>query len=518
MAEAGPAPGAFDRGALGALLSYLALSVLFFGRGLVGNFSTYHMGTGPDSVQSVWFLAWWAYAISHRINPLLPKVVFFPVGINLTWATDVPLLALLATPLTLTAGPVATYNALMLGAPALAAWAAFVLCRHLAGEWLPGWLGGFVFGFSPYMVGGMLGHLHVVMVFPIPLCVWLALRRLGGEIGRRAFVAAMALLLAVQFGCFVETFATSAMLGTIALALALLFTADELRRRIWLLIAELAAVYAIGAALMAPLLYFMFAHGFPRGVVFSSWNFSSDLLGFIVPTPMNEIGRLSLFAAIAAKFRCYLPESGSYIAAPLFAIAALYARSQWRAPTGRLLVDLLVITCVLTMGPWLQVAGRYTIGLPWWVFESLPLLNKALPGRLEVYLFLLLSIITALWLSAPGAYRGRRWILAATTVPLMLPNLAAGYWITPTDLPSLFSTTAYRRYLAPGEVVLVLPYGWQGDDMLWQASTTMYFNLAGGYTGYAPLLPVEYAQWPIMPAFYYVAGVPDMCQRFRCSM
>ena len=77
----------------------------------------------------------------------------------------------------------------------------------------------------------MLGHLHVLMVFPIPLLVWLVLRRLGGEISTPRFVCAMVLLLAVQFGCAGEVFATTAAFGALALGLALLFTDVEERRR-----------------------------------------------------------------------------------------------------------------------------------------------------------------------------------------------------------------------------------------------------------------------------------------------
>ena len=153
----GRASRAFDRQAADAFLSYLGLSLLFFGRGLVRDFSSYHIGTGPDPGQSIWYLAWWAHAITHRLNSLLPDVLFVPCGANLAWATDVPLATLFAMPLTLTIGPVAAYNVLML-APPLAGWAAFVLCRYLARSWRAGWLGGFIFGFSPYVVNGMLGR------------------------------------------------------------------------------------------------------------------------------------------------------------------------------------------------------------------------------------------------------------------------------------------------------------------------------------------------------------------------
>ena len=425
---------------------------------------------------------------------------------------------LLALPLTMAAGPIVAHNAVMLLAPALDGWAAFVLCRYLAGSYGPAWLGGYIFGFSSYVLGGMQGHEHVVLVFSIPLMVWIALRYLAGEIKAGRFVAAMVLLLIVQFGCFIEGFATTAVCGAIALGLAMLFTEGDARKRLWLLVPPLAASYATAGLLISPFLYFMFADGFQHGIIFDPWLLSADLLGFSVPTPLNAVGEIHFLAAITANFRTNLFEASPYIPLPLLLIVVLYARSHWRTPMGRLLVDLLIVMCVLTMGPWLEIAGRITIGLPWLVLGDLPLLNKALPVRLAVYVFLILAIIVSIWFSSTTAQPRIKWLLGTTVVLLGLPNLAEGYWARPVNQPTFFSTFAHRHYLAPSDVVLALPFGWQSDSMLWQASTDMYFNLAGGYIGYAPLLPDEYMQWPIAMGLYNVAGVPDACEQLRAFL
>ncbi|MGA8569281.1 MAG: hypothetical protein WB580_15930 [Candidatus Binataceae bacterium] len=505
----------FDRQSAGAFASYLALSLFFFGRGLFGNFSSYVIGKGPDPGVFVWLMTWWPHAIIHSLNPLLARVVFAPGGANLAWAFLDPLAMLLALPLTLTAGPIAAHNAVMLVAPALDGWAAFVLCRYLARSYWPAWLGGYIFSFSPYILGGMQGHEHVLLVFPIPLMVWLALRRLAGEISVRRLVVGMVVLLIVQFGCLIEALATVALAAAIAFGFGLLFTEGDTKKRLWSLVAPLALACATSAALLSFFLYFMFAYGFQRGIIYSPWLFSADLFGFIIPSPLNALGQLHLLATFTAKFQTNLFEAGAYISPPLFLVVALYARSHWRTPVGRLLVDLLIIMCVLTMGPWLEIAGRLTIGLPWLVLGDLPLLNKALPARLSVYVFLILAIIVSIWFSSTTARAGSKGLLGAAIVLLGLPNLAAGYWIRPVYLPSFFSTAAYRQYLAPGEVVLVLPFGWQGDCMLWQASTDMYFNLAGGYVSYVPLMPYEYTQWPITMGLYNIAGVPDLGEQLK---
>jgi hypothetical protein len=177
------------------------------------------------------------------------------------------------------------------------------------------------------------------------------------------------------------------------LSLGLLLTEGDAKRRLRLLVPPLACACAINAVLLSFFLYLMFAHGFQHGIIVSPWLVSADLLGFIVPTPLNALGQIHLLAAITTNFRTSLFEPSSYIPLALFLILALYARSHWRTPAGRVLVDLLIILCLLTMGPWLEIAGRITIGLPWLVLGDLPLLNKALPAGLSVYVFLVLAII-----------------------------------------------------------------------------------------------------------------------------
>ena len=68
--------------------------------------------------------------------------------------------------------------------PALAAWTAFLLCRHLTGSFWPSFAGGYLFGFSSYMLGQELGHLHMTAVFLVPLAALVVLRFLEGALGR----------------------------------------------------------------------------------------------------------------------------------------------------------------------------------------------------------------------------------------------------------------------------------------------------------------------------------------------
>jgi hypothetical protein len=77
-----------------------------------------------------------------------------------------------------------------LAAPALAAWTAYLLCRHLVGSFLPALSGGFFFGFSPYLINEFgQGHPNLSLVFLVPLAAYLVVRLLDGSLPRATGVA-----------------------------------------------------------------------------------------------------------------------------------------------------------------------------------------------------------------------------------------------------------------------------------------------------------------------------------------
>ena len=122
--------------------------------------------------------------------------------------------------MTLAFGPLVTWNVIQLASPALSAWTAFMLCRHLTGRDGPSLVAGYVFGFSPYMLIHLTGGPYLALVALLPVCVWLVLRRVDGNIGSRAFVVWMGLALTGQYLISSEVLATATLFGAVALALA----------------------------------------------------------------------------------------------------------------------------------------------------------------------------------------------------------------------------------------------------------------------------------------------------------
>src|SRR5271156_4134597 len=216
---------------IGALAIYFAIAVLLLDRGLVGH-PGYYIGRDTDPPQTMWFFNWWRFSLEHRLNPFITDFVWAPLGMNLAWTTCVPLPSLISIPLQVAVGEPAAYNIMISLALPLAAFSAFLLCRRVTGAFWPSVLGGYIFGFSPYMLGQVLGHLVEAAIFPVPLIALVALKRIDGEISARRFAILLAALLTVQFLCAVELFATVTMVGGFTLALALVLFDRGVRARL----------------------------------------------------------------------------------------------------------------------------------------------------------------------------------------------------------------------------------------------------------------------------------------------
>jgi hypothetical protein len=495
-------------GSLGASVIYLTAAYVLVGRGLLGNFTERFVSAGSvrDPSIMIWCLGWLPHAFANHLNLFRTDAVWFPVGINLAWVPTIPVAASLTWPITRAFGPVASFNALSFVALPASAFTAFLLCRDLTGRTRASIVGGYVFGFSPYFLGQLQSHLFLLFAFPIPLAAMLMARLLEGRISPRAFAALMALVLAIQIGLAQELFATMTAAGIVALLIGFAIGPEHWRVAVRRAAAPLAASFALAGVLVAPYLYYLFAFGMPQGAINSAAGASIDPINFLIPTQANLFGANATLEGIASRFG-YISEAGAWIAWPLLAIIALYMRMRWRKPLGKTLIVTMALLAVATLGWRLHIAGHELFGLPWKIVGHLPIIKSALPGRLTIYIFLILGVMTAVVLASPELARLARYALAIAIAIFMLPNLDYRFWTKPVDLPPFFADGIYSSYLAKNDVVVVLPYENRGNSMLWQAAADFYFKMAGGYT--APGIIDEFQQWPAVNALYWGGELDD---------
>jgi hypothetical protein len=386
----------FRKYGLDVLLLYGLVSAAFFGRGLIGHLSDRYIGAGIDPGAMIWFLEWWHYAILHGVNPFHTQLVWAPGGYNLAAATIIPLVGVAAFPVTHFFGPTAAYNVLMLCGPALAAWTAFLLCRHLQLSRWPSLMGGYVFGFSPYMLSHMLGHTSLVMVFFVPLAVLIALRWLEGSLSAGRFILLMSIILIGQALCSLEVLATGTMISGIALTIAFALDCPGIQRRFLQTTAVFACSYAMAAVLLSPYLYYFFALGapaLPQGIEFVA----AQPLNMVIPPVTTLLGQFHSLSDLCRGNNIY--EITEFVGIPILGILLSFAISRCAERPARFLVYVLAVIWLLSLKIDLSIDHRPVAAMPWHLFSFLPLFKDVIPERLCVFGFLTLAIIVGLWLN-----------------------------------------------------------------------------------------------------------------------
>lgn len=457
---------------LAALALFLALSLILIGRWALPAPAARTLGTGPDVQIFVWGLRWWPYALAHGLDPFVSHVVWAPYGSDVLWTTTVPLLSLLAAPITLTLGPTVAWNILCILAPALSAWAAFLLCRELTGRWGASVVGGALFGFSSYEFAEGMAHLQMTMLPCVPLAAWVAVRHIHGRFGVRGLAVRLAALAVLQFLISPEVLVTLVLAGVIGLAAAVALM-PALRPRLRTTAAGMSVGLAGAMLLLAPLLIAMLTHKPPRPN--TAVGYSADLANVVIPTRVTALGS-GWGRSIARSFIGNASEQGAYLGLPLLAIllaATIGLRARAR---GRLIGALLAAALVLSLGSRLTVAGHPLVWLPGAALHHVPLLNDAQPARLAAYTALLAGLAVATWLADGGLRPKLRWLAVALAVASLAPNPAAGDWFKPT--PSAITGGGITRAIPRGANVISLPVWDVADRGLYaQAAADMRFSL-----------------------------------------
>ena len=312
---------------------YTAIAVAYLGLHVIPHLGSVCvcMPLGSDPSIFMWSLAWWPHAILHGQNPFLTHAVFAPDRVDIGGATTVPGAALALAPITLLFGPVVSYNLLMLASPVLAAFFAFLLCRYITRSFAGSLVGGYIFGFSAYMFGQLLGHLHLVLIFPIPAAVHLTLRLIDRRIGERRYIALMALSLVGLMLFSTELTLMFVLLGAVALVAAFVL-APAARETLIAVLKPILLAGAVAAVVTSPVIYYAMKGNVTAGTQGIGDLFGGDALGFLVPTIIIRLGRKLLRAVSAGFTGGDASESGIYIGLLLALIVARYAITRWPRP------------------------------------------------------------------------------------------------------------------------------------------------------------------------------------------
>jgi hypothetical protein len=422
-----------------------------------------------------WIMRWWPYAIGHGLDPLYTHEIGKAAGHSLAWVTTVPPLALLATPVTLVAGPLVSFTLLTAIALPVSAWAAFVLCRRLTGQFWPALVGGAVFGFSAYeMNHGSAGQLNLAYSLLVPILAYLVVVWRDGSVGTRTFVILAGLTMALEFYLSVEVFADLTAILAVSLLVGVVVAGRDGQPQMARLARVVGLAYVIAAVLAAPYAAHMLTISAPK----LKHSTGMDLASIVIPRPGRTFGIAWLTHAAAGPIH---DSAACYVGIPLLLLAVLLAATTWSSKLVRFLSCMLVLIVVASIGPEVYLEGHRRGAVPWAALFRLPLVRNSFPLRLMLFAYLVLAVATALWLAGPARrVPWARWALAVLVLTFIALDTVPIKVSPHTTVPTFISSGQYRRQLSPGEVVVVVSEVGNAG-MLWQAQTDFYMRIAGGY-------------------------------------
>ena len=467
---------------------YLIVSFLYFAPVHLAQFNTDLFNNGGDPQQFVWLYNWWPYSLTHHLNPFATRYTWYPLSYNLAWTTSIAGLALMMLPVTLLGSALLSFNLMALLAPVLCATACFYLLRYLTKKFMPALLGGYVYGFSSFSLGHLLGHPQMYADFLLPVIVLLFVMYLDHRIRKWLYVILTSILLALQFSISEELFATLWFFAIITLVL-FYWTMPLIRQKLIAGAKALLITIPVVLLLIAPYLYnlILSRHEVPAFIHPIS-SFSINLSNYFIPTPLTWLGGSAL-SGLTHYFTGNISENGAYMGLPFLIILAIITVKYWHKKPFRSLIITIGIVMLLALGPRLHLAGQAgsSVPLPWILFEWLPLLKSAQPDRFTVYIFLLLAVILALWMSHPKErmVASYKYLAVLVGIVCIAPNTGLYTW-SRVPVPAYFHRSVLQHHLTQNSNVLILPFEKLGSSIYYQYYSGMYFTQTGAYIGFMP--------------------------------
>lgn len=482
------------------------------------------VGGGADVPYTIWFLDWVAYAMTHGHNPLLTTALDYPSGVNLMWNGLFPGPAMLLTPLTLALGPVVTRTLLMTLAVAGSSFTAYLAISRYVTHRGGAFLGGLLYGFSPFMLAHSLGHLQLTIAF-IPPLLLLALDEIVVR-QRWSWLKAglvLGVLAAAQLWTGEELLATEALVCVIGIAVLAGMHPAAVRARAGYAARAIGVAAACSLGLAAfPLAVQFLGPQQVSGTLQPLNIYASDVFNFVLPTRMQALAPQAA-VQVTDRFSGNLAEWNAYLGIPLIILIAVTVNRGWgRAVMVRVSGILVVLIAMLSLGITLHVGGQMTAlpvpllglafprlrgGVPgrtmlftvtagWAGLIVLPVIRNILPNRLMLYAFLFAGILLAFFIdSVARAGSPRLRLVGGAAVALaMLPLVPNLPFPSQRETSPPFFTTDAARVLPAGATALVAPYarGGYAEAMLWQAASGMAFRMPEGYAfvpGPTPITP-----------------------------
>ncbi len=385
--------------------------------GHTGSSHSVQTAGGNDVPEEIWFLAQTPWVLLHGHNPLANDWLNAPVGVNLMDNTTMPLLGIVGFPITVLFGPIATFNVLIDLAIFASAMSFFAMARRFVDWWPAAFVGGLLYGFSPFTAATGNGHLFLLFQAVPPLVILFVDRFLRQSSASPWWTGlAVGLCFVAEFYISTEVFASLVVMTAIALVVAggyallrrVQFDRTRLRADGGLRgpsSSSWATGYGAWMAVAGP--QHITGPAQPATVIAGE---SIDPFGLVVPTLDQRftLGHAALGDSYVAirdpNWHIVIEspiENGSYVGVPLLVALVAAAIVLRRKRIALFAAAMGAAALVLSLGPHLHVDGHRTgIPLPFIVLTHLPLLDSSEAARWETYFWLFAALLLSLALDA----------------------------------------------------------------------------------------------------------------------
>ncbi len=447
-----------------ALLTYTVTALVLTYPGVLA-FTHAALGLPGDLYQNLWNVLWVRGWLSGHHALYFTRLEYYPTGANLAWETLSLPGTVVAALLSRVIGLAAAYNTALMAYWVADGLAMYVFARTVGLTRVSAWLAGLAFMASPYFVGQMMGHLHLVGAFGVPLflsALWKLYERPRASVGRYLMLAGLLALTTYV----VQDYAVYAI--AVAVLLLFLHPARPWRRVLaeWWRWGVAIVAYA---AMVAPMVYAMLfgplaVHAGAATPVSTPW--VVNLEGLVQPEPWG------LFVGLVPGWRLapdlldgsYFPGFVLWVAAAVLLLARHRLEPRYRS-LARLAAIGLVLFAVLSLGPVLHVGSLTTaLPLPERLLASLPAWRDTWPERLAMLTALFGAILVGVAAhvvrtrleerEAGGSERGRgrRMVVIAG-----LALIAAASWSVTFPATAVPAVPYVRVVQDAGGTVLYVP-------------------------------------------------------------
>lgn len=465
-----------------AAVAYVACS-LWLTRGVWRHPTTSWIGVAGDPQAFMWWLAWVPHAIGNGLNPLHPTVVQYPLGTNALWNTSVLLPGLILAPVTWAFGPVLSWNIVQAGAPVLSALVAMAALRRFVDRGFPAFVGGLVYGFSPYMSLKMLAHMNLAITVFAPLLVlclhelFVRRRRSPKLVGAALGLAVVAQLLTGEEALLITVIAGATACAVLAVAVHRMPAAP------WRAgLRGLAVAVVVAAVVGTPLLVYQFAG--PQSApccIQGVDKYVLDSQAVVVPSTF-QFFHFPGATEMAERWQGQ-SESNGYLGVALLAVLIVAVVALRRRRAVQVAAAVVVLLTLFSFGNEIQFAGAGTgVPGPWRLLHQLPMFGTIVVARFMFVTYLAVAVIVAIALDTILARRRTAGSMALLTATLVaVASLApATAWVAHDHTPAFFRDDAAMDRLLPDPTIAVVSPYFPTDAMLWQATSGFRFSMIEG--------------------------------------